>query len=511
MEDFVKALADRIYEDHKGRRVTLDRRGRPSYVAVYAMVKALVRLALENGLDPAAVDFYALIDPDLTRGENIAAIARSLRLKLEGPYPFTDAYEEEIHALRSQIGELEAAIDQATGEEKKALMEELNQLNRQLRDLEAKRRVEAARRAVEKRVERARRAAEARARRAIEEARRRAEERRRAPPPAPPAAPLAPAPAPPPPPPPAPPPAPPAPPPTAPPLLEEVRRRVEDELRRRVAARGASIYRVDWRDLRARVSCLRRHEDAVRAAIEEMDGRVVEVRRTDTLTVIYADFTGARVPVAPVARGLTPEEERMLLWLKFSTVLRSWGYDPERFRSDFEAALRLTEGRPLPERQEVLDRMLTHLRPPPTPPAELVERVVGEAVRRLEEAARRLTEAARAPPTIETARIAMLAAMPEPAVTIGPCPNAAGLPDHSSVQPVPECVGAMKLIGIHPLLIEWWMSCPACRGFLPGGYLKPSEWVKDVFDLHGLYPAIFKPWFERLARLKEEAEGTPAR
>ncbi|MEM2410500.1 MAG: hypothetical protein QXF87_08270, partial [Thermofilaceae archaeon] len=183
MEDFVKALADRIYEDHKGRRVTLDRRGRPSYVAVYAMVKALVRLALENGLDPAAVDFYALIDPDLTRGENIAAIAKSLRLKLEGPYPFTDAYEEEIHALRSQIGELEAAIDQATGEEKKALMEELNQLNRRLRDLEAKRRVEAARRAVEKRVERARRAAEARARRAIEEARRRAEERRRAPPP----------------------------------------------------------------------------------------------------------------------------------------------------------------------------------------------------------------------------------------------------------------------------------------------------------------------------------------
>ena len=296
-------------------------------------------------------------------------------------------------------------------------------------------------------------------------------------------------------------------------MLEEVRRRVEDELRGRVAAKGASIYRIDWRDLRARVSCLRRHEDAVRAAIEELGGRVVEVRRTDTLTVIYADLAGARVPVAaaPAPRALTPEEERALLWLKFSTVLRSWGYDPERFRSDFEAALRLTEGRPLPERQEVLDRMLTHLRPPPAPPAELIERVVGEAVKRLEEAARRLAEEARAPPTIETARIAMLAAMPEPAVTVGKCPNAARLPDHNSVQPTPECVGAMKLIGIHPLLIEWWMSCPTCRGFLPGGYLKPSEWVKDVFDLHGLYPAIFKPWFERLARLKEEAEGTPAR
>ncbi|MEM1929019.1 MAG: hypothetical protein QXH81_03530 [Thermofilaceae archaeon] len=491
MEDFVKALADRIYSEYKGRRVTLDRFGRPSYAAVYAMVKALVRLALENGLDPAAVDFFALIDPDLTRVENIAAIAKTLRLKLEGPYPFTDAYEEEIHALRSQIGELEAAIDQATGEEKKALIEELNRLKSQLRELEAKRRIEAARRAVEKRVERARRAAEARTRRAIEEARRRAEERRRAPPPAPPAPVEQPAAA----------------------VLEEVRRRVEDELRGRVAAKGASIYRIDWRDLRARVSCLRRHEDAVRAAIEELGGRVVEVRRTDTLTVIYADLAGARVPVAaaPAPRALTPEEERALLWLKFSTVLRSWGYDPERFRSDFEAALRLTEGRPLPERQEVLDRMLTHLRPPPAPPAELIERVVGEAIKRLEEAARRLAEEARAPPTIETARIAMLAAMPEPAVTVGVCPNAARLPPHNSVQPTPECVGAMKLIGIHPLLIEWWMSCPTCRGFLPGGYLKPSEWVKDVFDLHGLYPAIFKPWFERLARLKEEAEGTPAR
>ncbi|MEM4886146.1 MAG: hypothetical protein QW185_05665, partial [Thermofilum sp.] len=293
------------------------------------------------------------------------------------------------------------------------------------------------------------------------------------------------------------------------PVLEEVRRRVEDELRGRVAARGASIYRVDWRDLRARVSCLRRHEDAVRAAIEELGGRVVEVRRTDTLTVIYADFTGARVPVAaaPAPRALTPEEERALLWLKFSTVLRSWGYDPERFRSDFEAALRLTEGRPLPERQEVLDRLLTHLRPPPAPPAELIERVVGEAIKRLEEAARRLAEEARAPPTIETARIAMLAAMPEPAVTVGVCPNAARLPPHNSVQPTPECVGAMKLIGIHPLLIEWWMSCPTCRGFLPGGYLKPSEWVKDVFDRHGLYPAVYKPWFKKLARLKEEAEA----
>ncbi|MEM1788403.1 MAG: hypothetical protein QW085_07425, partial [Pyrobaculum sp.] len=169
MEDFVKALADRIYSEYKGRRVTLDRFGRPSYAAVYAMVKALVRFALENGLDPAAIDFYALIDPDLTRVENIAAIARSIRLKLEGPYPFTDAYEEEIHTLRSQIGELEAAIDQATGEEKKALVEELNRLKSQLAELEAKRRIEAARRAVEKRVERARRAAEARARRAIEE------------------------------------------------------------------------------------------------------------------------------------------------------------------------------------------------------------------------------------------------------------------------------------------------------------------------------------------------------
>ncbi|MEM4455197.1 MAG: hypothetical protein QXT28_10830 [Thermofilaceae archaeon] len=331
MEDYVKALADRIYGEYRGRRVTLDRLGRPSYVAVYAMVKALVRLALENGLDPAAVDFYALIDPDLTRSENIAAIARSLRLKQEGPHPPADTLEEEIHALRGQFGELEA-----------------------------RRGAEAARRARE----------------------------RRAPP-----------------------------------------------------------------------------------------------------------------PPAPPARVLTPEEERALLWLKFSTVLRSWGYDPERFRSDFEAAVRLTEGRPLLERQEVLDRILAHLRPPP---AELVERVVG-AVRRLEEAVRRL-EAARAPPLPEVARVAFLAMLPEPAVTVGKCPNAAGLPDHDSVQPTPECVGAMRHIGIHPLLVEWWMSCPRCRGFLPGGYLTPSEWVEDVFDRHGLYPAVYKPWFERLARLKEEEE-----
>ncbi|MEM0267533.1 MAG: hypothetical protein QXV98_02830 [Thermofilaceae archaeon] len=394
MEDFVKALADRIFEEYKGRRVTLDGSGRPNYSVVYAMVSTLVKMALEQGLDPAAIDFFELIDPELTPEENVSLIARSLRLRAEGAHPLTDVHEEEIHALRGQISELESLLEQATGEERRALEEELERLRRRLRELERKRGAEAARRAAERGAERVGRAARARARRAAEEVRRRAEERRRAKPP----------------------------------------------------------------------------------------------------------------PAPALARALTPEEERALLWLMFSTVLRSWGRDPNEYRSDFEAVMRMTEGRPLWERQEVLDRMLAQLRPPPMPPQELVERTISDAVRRLEEATKRLMAAA-VPSTPEIARVASEIALPEPAVTVGPCPNAAGLPPHNSVQPTKECVSTMKHIGIHPALIEWWMSCPTCRGFLPGGYLTPSEWVEDVFDRHGLYPAVYKPWFKKLARLKEEAEA----
>jgi len=186
------------------------------------------------------------------------------------------------------------------------------------------------------------------------------------------------APPPPPPPPPRPPP-PPAPPPEeappprppTPPIrarelpLAEARFRIERYIRERVAR----VYRVDWRDLRARISYHRDVEEDLRRVVGELEGRVERVvEARPPLKVMDVDFSEAIAP----AVYIPAEFERLILWSKFSAILRARGVDPRRYEGDFNSLLEALRDRPIEEKQErveeLADRIAPPVRPPPPPP-----------------------------------------------------------------------------------------------------------------------------------------------
>jgi len=152
--------------------------------------------------------------------------------------------------------------------------------------------------------------------------------------------------------------------------LEELRARVEYLLKR-----IPRLYRVDWlreAPYTARISFHRDVSAEVERALREMGARIVEERPVaPPMRVLVVDFSEATPP--PVMIG--PELERYLLWSKFSAALMAAGADPEVYRDRFEEALRATEGRPLEEKQKVIEELargiVEALRAPPKIPLAL--------------------------------------------------------------------------------------------------------------------------------------------
>ena len=147
--------------------------------------------------------------------------------------------------------------------------------------------------------------------------------------------------------------------------LAEARFRIERYIRERVAR----VYRVDWRDLRARISYHRDVEEDLRRVVGELEGRVERVvEARPPLKVIDVDFSEAIAP----AVYIPAEFERLILWSKFSAILRARGVDPRRYEGDFNSLLEALRDRPIEEKQErveeLADRIAPPVRPPPPPP-----------------------------------------------------------------------------------------------------------------------------------------------
>ena len=282
--------------------------------------------------------------------------------------------------------------------------------------------------------------------------------------------------------------------------VEEARSRIELHVRSKVPR----AYRFDWADLRCRISYHRAVEEDLRRAVEELGGRVERVvEARPPLRIMYADFSTARVPPAPVA----PELERMILWSKFSAILTAMGVArPEEYAGVFEEELSALAGRPFEEKQRAVEMLARDIArrvapppPPPPPPAppELLARL-DEVVRRLE----RLESAvAWRPRSAEELRMVVEAAyLVEPEVALRV--DAAG---HPFVGPSDKTLQALGQF-LDKWAILWFTSCPLCRARLPGGYLSPAEFAEHLISKEYGVPPVFLDWLRRFARAMEEAE-----
>ena len=306
-------------------------------------------------------------------------------------------------------------------------------------------------------------------------------------------------------PPPAAPPRPPAPPPppTAPPRypatgelpLEEARARIEHFIKSRVPR----VYRIDWTDLRARVSYHRGVEEELRRAVEELGGRVERVvEARPPLRIMYVDFSGARAPPIP----LPPEVERWVLWSKFAAILMAYGVRPEEYREDFERVLEAYEGRPFEEKQRAVEELARAIRPPPRPPVAVVPPELTERLERIERA---LTELRRAvawrPRSAEELRMLIEATlMVEPGLTWRVDEDG-----HPFIGPDDKTLNVLASF-LDPWAIAWFMHCPSCRARLPGGALSPMEFVEHLIRVEKRVPPMFQDWLRRFAAKLEEAE-----
>jgi hypothetical protein len=282
--------------------------------------------------------------------------------------------------------------------------------------------------------------------------------------------------------------------------LDVIRRNIELYVRRVVPR----VYRFDWADLHCRISYHREVEEILWKAVEELGGRVgriVEAR--PPLRIMYVDFSGARVPVAPLA----PEVERAILWSKFSAILSLAGLRPEEYRDVFEALYsRLTaEGRPFEEKQRRIEEEAAGIavpwltRPPPVPP-DLAARL--EAI---EMAVKELREAvAWRPKSAEELRMMVEASMLiEPRVVVRV--DSAG---HRYWGPSDECMTVLRsILDRHAIL--YFENCPFCRYTLPGGALSPRDFAEHLITKEAAVPPIFTGWLRRLAAMVEAAERLP--
>ena len=153
-------LADRLWDKWRGRRVTLDSRGRPNRLVFTNFLARAVQVAYEAGVpDPYKdIDWEHVIDPDLSPSENYGLLEQRLGLRFEERPPIPgetdeDTLRSQIESTELQIRELDFMIRhgqdergnrltpeqiEALRKEKEDLEKYLEELRRQLEEVEAK-------------------------------------------------------------------------------------------------------------------------------------------------------------------------------------------------------------------------------------------------------------------------------------------------------------------------------------------------------------------------------------
>ena len=316
--------------------------------AIRAAIRRILDRLYENNVDPDILDWETLFEGLRSFPSVDAFISYLERERYIPPSRELEAEKAKAEIERELTELLDLAKDVAPDVLKRVgdrvaeltgLAEELRRLRRQVERLREEARVER-----EKREEYARRAKELeelaeKLRAEVEALRREVEEARKVtvrPPPAPP----------------------------APKLPPEVKARVDEEIRK-----VPRVYRIDWYDTKARISCHGEVAEDVKKSIEALGGKVLrQIPARPPLVIVEADFSGVYVPPT-----VPPELERYLLWSKFSAAITAAGGKPEEYRDDFEAAFEATRGLPLEERQRAIEETARGIvrelvKPPPPPP-----------------------------------------------------------------------------------------------------------------------------------------------
>jgi hypothetical protein len=309
----VEELARTLWERFHGKKVTLDRRGKPNYFVVTHLARRLLEICDEVGVkDPLhEIDFTAVLDPDLEPVENLRLFTSWVTSKYGRKAEVVDEVDKAITELEKEVKYLEEELRKAPPEARADIEEELRRVRTEL-----------------ERLRRVKRPTERR----VRPPKPKPKVTKPPPPPKPPTIPIRPTP-----------PKPPTPPTKV--TYEEAReiqRRVEEYIRGKVP-----IYRIDWRDeeynyLGARISFHRDVEEALKKAVEELGGKVEKVvSARPPLKIMYVDFRGVKIPVPPPKPPVPVEKRLEELRREFIVKVRKWAelYTPKRL----EAVLRDAE------------------------------------------------------------------------------------------------------------------------------------------------------------------------
>ena len=134
----IDELARTLWEEFQGKRVTLDREGRPCYVCVRNFAAQLLALARELGIqDPLKeVDWASIIDPSLSREENLERVAEELGERTAALRGGAQDLERLRDELLRAISSLEAELPTLSGEEREKAEEQLRAWQAELRGIE---------------------------------------------------------------------------------------------------------------------------------------------------------------------------------------------------------------------------------------------------------------------------------------------------------------------------------------------------------------------------------------
>jgi len=341
-----EALYDLLYDKLLCKPISKDSRGRCNPIVLHHFFNQIARMAVELGVeDPIhEIDWEAVIDPNLTREENLRHIQQMLSAMATKRSASLEEMEAEAAAyIDMEISYIERELEER---EKELTPEQREELLRRLRELRAER---------EEMLRRARRRAEAerpaRVRKVRAEKPREAERFEKAEKEAEKA----------------------LPPPEKPKPIEEKRFAFEVVLRRKVPR----VYRLDWsgESLEARVSFHRDSEAALLRVLKELGAevrRVVEAR--PPLKVAYVDFSKASVPGVEAPKVVPPSKWESLVGEVVSKV-RDWItlYVPRSKQPAVEAELERSlkeverdvqaflEKGDVAEAKRILDDVLTHM------------------------------------------------------------------------------------------------------------------------------------------------------
>jgi hypothetical protein len=448
-DEDIDELALKLWDAFRPKPITMDRYGRPNPVVVKALARKLLEAAEAEGIeDPLhEIDWLSILDPNLSASENFRKFLEWLDAHVGKKKSVSDELDRYITELEKQLRWLREQLRTAPPEERAGIAEEIKRIEAELNKvLKAKR----------------------------------PRERKASPPKKP---------------------APKVPPPVKKPTkvselpVDIARFRIERYLREK----APRTYRFDWTDLKVRISHHRQVTDALKEAVEAVGGKVVSVTPAKPpLVIMVADFSDASLPPTT---PLPPDFEKTLLWSKFSAILISRGVaDPTEYAEDFESVLTELEGRPFEEKQSAIEKLAVSVAPPKPPvavPPDIME-LINSLRREIDELRK---EIAWRPKSAEEVRMVFEGILlTEPALMIRYDENG-----HPYWGPTDETLQALAAV-LDRWALKYFTSCPVCRSRLPGGGLKPVDFVEHLIEVEKAVPPAAVGWLRRYAKLVEEAE-----